>query len=51
MAWFLDLVGSDSHTPRHDYCAEQTELVVVPFAGEGGWVVCNAHKNQQPISV
>jgi len=47
----LDPVARGVDTSRHDYCGKQTELVVVPFCGEGGWLVCNICSNQQPISV
>jgi hypothetical protein len=42
----LDPVVTDMDTSQHDYFGKQTELVVVPFLGEGGWLICNACKNQ-----
>ena len=45
----LDPCGAGVDTARHEQQGQQTELVVVT-RGVGGWLVCNALKNQQPIS-
>jgi hypothetical protein len=42
----LDPVVTDIDTSQHDYFGKQTELAVVLFLGEGGWLICNACKNQ-----
>ena len=42
----LDPVAPGMDTSQHDYFGKQTELVVVIFFGEGGWLICNACKNQ-----
>ena len=42
----LDPVALGMDTSQHDYFCKQTELVVVLFFGEGGWLICNACKNQ-----
>ena len=42
----LDPVALGVDTSQHDFFRKQTELVVVPFLGEGGWLICNACKNQ-----
>jgi hypothetical protein len=42
----LDPVALGVDTSQHDYFGKQTELVVVTFLGEGGWLICNACKNQ-----
>jgi hypothetical protein len=42
----LDPVPTDMDTSHHDYFGKQTELVAIPFLGEGGWLICNACKNQ-----
>ena len=42
----LDPVALGMDTSQHDYFGKQTELAVVPFLGEGRWLICNACKNQ-----
>jgi len=38
----LDRNAQSVDTWRHDYQGKQSQLVVVTFSGEGGWLVCNA---------